>query len=171
MIASSVSAQVMSGHIIADGAASQAATPMRVVREMLRAANVGSADTVYDLGSGDGRIVVMAAQKFKSRAVGVEIDEKLVRNSTALIQSLRLDDRARIVQSDMLLIPLHDATVVTLYQFAEMNERLRPILEKQLQKGSRVVAHDFEIPGWVPSTTRTVLSENGLPHRLYVYVR
>jgi len=146
-------------------------TPMKVVEGMLRAAGVGASDVVYDLGSGDGRVVIMAARKFKSRAVGIEIDPKLARRSAERITALSLEKRASIRCEDMFTARLGDATVVALYQFAQINERLRPRLEAQLRPGTRVVTHDFEMPGWTPRAVRDILSENKLPHKVYLYVR
>ncbi len=146
-------------------------TPMRVVEEMLKLADVGRRDRVYDLGSGDGRIVIMAAQKFGARAVGVELDDDLAKQSTARIAELGLRRRARILHANMYDVSLRRATVVTLYLLTSVNERLKPILERELPSGARVVSHDFQVPGWEPEKTVQVVSENGVSHTLYLYVR
>lgn len=145
-------------------------TPMRVVEKMLELAEVTSADVVYDLGSGDGRIVIMAAQKFGARAVGVELDEKLVRESLAQIAGRGLEDRVRILRADMFTTDLRPATVVTIYQLGVVNQRLRPVLERQLRGGTRVVTLDFPLAGWQPVKVVPVQSENGMAYTLYEYV-
>jgi len=138
---------------------------------MLELAEVGPDDTVYDLGSGDGRIVIAAAQKFGARAVGVEIRGELVTQSSAEIAKLGLQKRARIIHGDMFEADLGPATVVTLYQLTAVNKRLRPLLEKRLHRGARVVACDFEIPGWTPQKTLQVTSEKGDEYKIFLYVR
>lgn len=146
-------------------------TPHRVVERMLELAGVGPDDTVYDLGSGDGRIVIAAAQKFGAHAVGVEIRGELVTQSLAEITKLGLQKRARIIHGDMFEADLGSATVVTLYQLTAVNKRLRPLLEKRLHHGARVVACDFEVPGWTPQKTVQVTSENGNEYKIFLYVR
>jgi hypothetical protein len=145
-------------------------TPMRVAEKMLELAEVKSSDIVYDLGSGDGRIVILAAQKFGALAVGVELDEKLVRESSARIAALGLEKRASIVRADMFATNLRPATVVTIYQLGVINQRLRPHLERQLRSGTRVITLDFPIPGWQPERVVHLESENGVANTLYVYV-
>ena len=146
-------------------------TPMRVAEKMLELAEVNSSDVVYDLGSGDGRIVILAAQKFGARAVGVELDEKLVRESSARIAALGLEQRACIVRADMFATNLRPATVVTIYQLGVVNQRLRPQLERQLRSHTRVITLDFPMPGWQPVQVVHLESENGVANTLYVYVR
>jgi cyclopropane fatty-acyl-phospholipid synthase-like methyltransferase len=138
---------------------------------MLQLAQVSPADLVYDLGSGDGRIVIMAAQKFGARAVGVELDPDLYKQSAARIKELGLEQRAQILHDNMFKIDVHRATVVTLYLLTAVNERLRPLLEKQLRSGARVVSHDFQIPGWEAEKNEEMISKNGISHRIYLYVR
>lgn len=157
------------GH--ADRLAPFVPTPHSVVKKMLELAQVDRHDRIYDLGSGDGRIVIMAAQKFHAEAVGVELDEELFKQSSAQITALGLEKRANILHANMYEVELRPATVVTLYLLTSVNERLRPLLEKQLRPGARVVSHDFQIPGWKPDKTETVTSETGIPHTLYLYVR
>jgi trans-aconitate methyltransferase len=146
-------------------------TPENVVSEMLRLANVDKTDRVYDLGSGDGRIVIMAAQKFHAEAVGVELDDDLYKQSTERIAALKLQDKAKILHMNMYKVSLKPATVVTLYLLTSVNERLKPILERDLRSGARVVTHDFQIPGWTPEKSLMVMSEVGISHQLYLYVR
>ena len=146
-------------------------TPQDIVDKMLELAKVTSDDVVYDLGSGDGRIVITAAQKCGAHAVGVEINPDLYRLSSSRIKELGLDDRAHIVCEDMFNVSVSRATVVTLYLLTSFNEKLRPKLETQLHSGARVVCHDFHIPGWDPEKVVDVISKNGIPHKLYLYVR
>jgi cyclopropane fatty-acyl-phospholipid synthase-like methyltransferase len=126
---------------------------------------------VYDLGSGDGRIVITAALKYGAEAVGVEMDDELFQKSTAHIAELRLQKRAKILHANMYSVNLHPATIVTLYLLTSVNERLKPLLERDLRPGARVVSHDFHIPGWTPEKTITVTSENGITHTLHLYIR
>ena len=148
-------------------------TPHKVVEKMLELAQVGPNDVVYDLGSGDGRIVIMAAQKFGAQAVGVELNGDLFKQSSARIAELGLDKRAKILHENMfdVSVSVRPATVVTLYLLTSVNERLRPILEKQLRPGTRVVSHDFKIPGWEPEKVVEVTSDDGMSHTVYLYVR
>ncbi len=138
---------------------------------MLELAEVGPDDVVYDLGSGDGRIVIAAAQKFGARAVGIEIRGVLAEQSSEEIARLGLQKSARIIHGDMFEADLGPATVVTLYQLRAVNERLRPLLEKKLRWSARVVSCDFEIPGWTPKRMVEVTSETGTPYTLYLYQR
>lgn len=146
-------------------------TPLSVVEEMLKLAKVDEHDRVYDLGSGDGRIVIMAAEKFKAEAVGVEMDENLCKQSNARIAELGLGKRAKILHENMYKVSLRPATVVTLYLLTSVNERLRPIMERDLRPGARVVTHDFKVPGWEAKDSKIVISETGVSHTLYLYVR
>jgi len=146
-------------------------TPLAVAEKMLELAKVQSDDVVYDLGSGDGRIVILAAQKFGAHAVGVELDANLYEKSSQRIRELGLQDRARIIHENMFEVNVRHATVVTLYLLTAVNERLRPMLERQLRSGARVVSHDFQVPGWQPTQTIQVLSKNGVPSKIFLYVR
>ena len=145
-------------------------TPQDVVDKMLELAKVTSDDVVYDLGSGDGRIVITAAQKFGAHAVGVEINPDLYRQSSSRIKELGLDDRAHIMCEDMFEVSVHRATVVTLYLLTSFNEKLRPKLERELRPGARIICHDFHIPGWDAEKIVDVTSKNGIPHKIYLYI-
>lgn len=146
-------------------------TPMAVARQMLELARVSKVDTVYDLGSGDGRIVIMAAKDFGAAAVGIELNDYLASQSEDKIKKMGLQKAARIIHGDLFKVDLRPATVVTVYLLTVMNERLRPKFEKELLPGTQIVCHDFRIPGWEPKQVLHVKSENGLPHTLYLYVR
>jgi len=121
-----------------------------VVTEMLRMAEVTSTDVVYDLGSGDGRLVIGAAQQFGARGVGVEIDPKLVAESRKNAARARVTERVRFLEGDLFQTDLREATVVTLYLGKELNLRVRPKLLAELKPGSRVVSHDFDMGDWKP---------------------
>ncbi len=146
-------------------------TPPDVVEKMLELAKVGPEDVVYDLGSGDGRIVIMAAQKFGAQAVGVELDDELYKQSSARIKELGLDKRAKIIHGNLFEANFRPATVVTLYLLTSVNEKLRPYLEKQLSPGTRVVSHDFKMPGWSGEKMVDVTSQDGVSHTIYLYIR
>jgi precorrin-6B methylase 2 len=145
-------------------------TPPEVVNKMLDLAKVGPNDMVYDLGSGDGRIVIMAVEKYGAQALGVELDEERVKQSSARLVELGLEKRAKIVRGNLFETDLRPATVLTLYLLPSVNQRLRPRLEKELRPGARVVSHDFTIEGWKAEQTATVTSENGSSHTVYLYV-
>lgn len=143
-------------------------SPQPVVDRMLALADIKPGETVYDLGCGDGRIVITAAMKFSAKAVGVEIRRDIYESTAAYVASLGLSEQVHIIHGDALKTNLAPADVVTLYLLTSSNERLRPVLETQLRKGARVVSHDFEIRGWKPEKTERVLVE-GRPHMIYVY--
>lgn len=143
-------------------------TPQAVVERMLTLADVKPGEMVYDLGCGDGRIVITAATKFSARAVGVEIRRDIYEATLARVASLGLSDQVRIVHGDALKTDLTPADVVTLYLLTSSNERLRPVLEAQLKPGARVVSHDFEIRGWKPEQTEKMMLQ-GRPHMIYAY--
>jgi tRNA G37 N-methylase Trm5 len=143
-------------------------SPQEVVEKMLEAAHLKPGETLYDLGSGDGRIVITAARKFKAKAVGVELSAELCKLANARVKALGLDDQVRIIHGNLLKVDLRPADVVTIYLLTASNELLRPNLERDLKPGARVVSHDFEIRGWKPSTIERVEAE-GRPRRIYVY--
>ena len=125
-------------------------TPPVVAVEMLRLAGVTKDDVVYDLGSGDGRIVIAAAQEFGARGVGFEIEPDLVAEAQRNARRAKVADRTRFVQQDIFEADLSEATVVTMYLGADVNERMRPRLLAQLKPGSRIVSHDFPMGDWKP---------------------
>jgi predicted RNA methylase len=143
-------------------------TPQNIVDRMLEAGRVRPGETVYDLGSGDGRIVITAAQKFGARAVGVEIRPDLVRMAQERIHSLGLDDRVRMLENSALRVDLSPADVVTMCLLTSSNERMKPNLEKYLKHGARVVSNEFPIHGW--RTAEVVqIKTGGMNHTIYVY--
>lgn len=150
------------------------ASPLPVVHEMLVLAELRTNETVYDLGCGDGRVAIMAAEEFGARAVGIELRDDLVKKAISKVSELGLDSRVKIVQLDLFDVDLKQADVVTLYLTTSANERVRPKLESELRNGTRVVSHDYEVLGWTPFKTDS-FCENprlGYPsHTLYVYHR
>ena len=143
-------------------------TPTNVVTAMLRLAAVGPTDVVYDLGSGDGRVVIAAAREFGARGVGVELEPRLVEESRRIAARAGVADRAQFVQQDIFVTDVSPATVVTLYLGADLNARLRPRLVAELRPGSRIVSHDFPMAGWEPARTITVQGPDR-SHTLYLW--
>ena len=128
-------------------------TPPEIVTEMLKLAGVSKDDVVYDLGSGDGRIVIAAAKEFGARGVGVEISPKLVEEARANAEKAGVSDRVRFVEQDLFEADLREATVVTLYLLPELNLKLRPKLLRELRPGARIVSHLFDMEDWKPDRT------------------
>jgi len=147
-------------------------TPETIVARMLQLGELKPGEKMFDLGSGDGRIVIMAARKFKADATGIEFDKDLCRQSSERIKKLGLDDRARIVNGDIMKQDYSSASLITVYLLPGSNDRLRPLLEKQLKKGTRVVSHDFEFADWTPEKTEHIEDDGeGRSHTLYLYRR
>ena len=144
-------------------------TPMEVVDRMLEMAEVKKGDIVYDLGSGNGRIVIRAAQKYGARGVGIEIDPDLVQKSRAKAQEEGVAHLVEFRAQDALTVNVSEATVVTLYLLPEFNAKLKPILQKQLKAGSRVVSHDFDIEDWSPSKTEKMPGTLLHQHTIYLW--
>ncbi len=143
-----------------------------IVEKMLQLGNVKKGEKVFDLGSGDGRIVIIAAEKFGANAVGVEFDKDLYQQSSDRIKRLGLADRARIIHGDLLEQDYSSADVITVYLLPVSNEKVRPLLEKQLKKGARIVAHDFTVGGWTPEKEVSIDDDGeGRSHTLYLYRR
>jgi protein-L-isoaspartate O-methyltransferase len=143
-------------------------TPQTVVEKMLSLAQVKPGETVYDLGCGDGRIVITAAQLFKAHAVGIEIRREIYEATLGRVNSLGLSDQVRIVHGNALKADLRPADVVTLYLLTSSNEKLKPVLNQYLKPTARVVSHDFEIRGWKPAVTEKV-PVDGRQHTIYLY--
>lgn len=133
-----------------DGEVPYVPTPPEVVSRMLEVARVKSGDVIYDLGSGDGRIVIQAAKKYGAKGVGIEIDAALVQKARDNAFKEKVDHLVEFHIQDALTVDVSPATVITLYMLPEFNAKLRPIFDKQLKPGSRVVSHDYDIQGWVP---------------------
>lgn len=125
-------------------------TPQIVVDEMLKLAGVTANDFVIDLGSGDGRVILTAAQKFKAHGLGVDIDKSLVALSNKQAKVEGVEDRAKFIEQDMFKADISKASVVTLYVLPDFMEKLRPKLVSELRPGARIVAHDYYMSGWYP---------------------
>ncbi len=144
-------------------------TPPDIVAKMLEVAELNKDDLLYDLGCGDGRIVVAAALKHGCRAVGYDIDARKVRQSIENVRRHGVEKLVRIEQRDIFELDLREATVITLYLLPELNERLIPQLEK-LKDGSRIVAHEFAIEGIQHDRLITLKSEgDGVPRDIFLY--
>lgn len=147
-------------------------TPETIVDKMLQLGGLKAGEKMFDLGSGDGRIVIMAAQRFHADATGVEFDKDLWRQSTDKIKSLNLQKTARIIHGDIMLQDYSSADLITVYLLPSSNDKVRPLLEKQLKKGTRIVAHDFEFSGWTPEKVEQIEDDGeGRSHTLYLYRR
>jgi len=146
-------------------------TPETIVDKMLQLGGLKAGEKMYDLGSGDGRIVIVAAQKFHADAVGVELDKDLFRQSAARILKLHLEKTAHIVNGDLLLQNYSSADLVTVYLLPDsINNKVQPLLDKQLRKGARVVAHDFEFQNWTPEQVQNIPDDGeGRSHTLFLY--
>jgi predicted RNA methylase len=145
----------------------QIPTPQIVVEKMLEAGHISPDDLVYDLGSGDGRIVITAAQKYGARAVGIEIVPDLCQKARERIQSQGLQDRVRIIEDSAMRVDLSPATLVTMFFMTASNERLRPALER-LRPGTRVVSNEFPVRGWKAAEIVRVRAGK-MEHVIYVY--
>ncbi len=156
-------------------------THEKVVAEMLKVAKVGKNDILYDLGSGDGRIVITAAKKFGTRGVGVDIDPALIREARENAAEAGVADKVKFLQQDLFKTDIREATVVTLYLGPEMNRRLRPKLLSDLKPGSRVVSHNHDLGHWTPLKTLNVRVRQDMrfktlnvrvlqQHRIYYWV-
>jgi hypothetical protein len=131
-------------------------TPQPVVDAMLQVAKVGKNDVLYDLGSGDGRIVNTAAQKFGTRGVGIDINPERIQEANENAKKAGVTDRVKFVQQDLFTTDFSEATVVTLYLLPEVNVKLRPKLLSQLKPGTRIVSHAFDMGDWKPEQTLNV---------------
>ena len=130
-------------------------TPEAVVEVMLDMAKVGPEDVVYDLGSGDGRIVIAAAKR-GARGVGIDIDPERIREANANAKSAGVTDKVKFIEGDLFDADIHDATVVTMYLLPEVNLKLRPKLMKELKPGTRLVSQSFHMGEWQPQKTEDV---------------
>jgi SAM-dependent methyltransferase len=144
-------------------------TPQEVVERMLELAQVKKGDVVYDLGSGDGRIVVTAAKKYGVRAIGFEIDPERIKESAENIKKAGVGDLVEIRQQDIRTVDLSPASVLTMYLLPEVNLMIRPNILKQMKPGSRVVSHDFDMGDWKPLKTEHIKDGSSWEHTLYLW--
>jgi SAM-dependent methyltransferase len=145
------------------------ATPPEVVLRMLKLAGVGPGDVVYDLGCGDGRIVIAAAQTFGARGVGIDINPKLIAQAQANARQAGVAERATFRVQDAMTVDVSEATVVTLYLLSASNVKLRPILTRALRPGARIVAHNYPIGDWEPDHVDTFTDAAGLTRTLFLW--
>ena len=128
-------------------------SPPEVIAAMLELAAVNPTDIVYDLGSGEGEIVIEAARRYGVRAVGVELDHERVENAERNAIGAGVTDRVTFIERDLFEVDIGEATVVTLYLFPALMQRLKPKLLRELRPGTRIVSHDFGLPDWPPDET------------------
>ncbi len=144
-------------------------TPQAVVERMLALAEVTSKDVVYDIGCGDGRIVITAAKKYGARGVGIDYDPERIRESKENAKVAGVENLVQFIQRDAMTADYSPATVVTLYLLTTSNLKLRPILTKQLKPGARIVSHAFSMGDWEPLKTETFQDENSFSRTLYLW--
>ena len=144
-------------------------TPQHIVAEMLELAQVRATDVVFDLGCGDGRIVIAAAKERRARGVCVDIDARRIRESRANAERAGVADRIAFLDQDLLETELGDATVVTLFLSPEMNLKVRPKLWRELKPGTRVVSYMHSMGDWAPREARNVKGDYG-PRQLFLWI-
>jgi len=145
------------------------ATPMSVVRRMLELADLKPGDVLYDLGCGDGRIVVEAARRYGVRGVGVDLDPRRIGESRHLARRRGVEHLVEFRVENAMATDLSPASVVAIYLQPESNALLRPRMERQLRPSARVVSHDYEVPGWTPFAEDSMVDASGKRHYLYAY--
>lgn len=144
-------------------------TKFPVVDEMLKMAGVQAADVLYDLGCGDGRIVIGAAQKYGARGVGIDLDPERIRESEINAAKAGVSDKVRFATGDLFETDIREATVVSLYLLTAVNLRLRPRLLRELRPGARVVSHNFGMDRWLPDVSSEV-DVDGVRHDVFLWV-
>ena len=144
-------------------------TPQDVVDRMLQLAEVTSKDVVYDLGCGDGRIVITAAQKYAARGVGVDIDPERIAESEANAKKAGVEKLVTFKLQDAMEVDVSQASVVTLYLLSSSNRKLRPILTRQLKPGARIVSHAFDMGDWEPLKREAFDDANGISRVIYLW--
>jgi cyclopropane fatty-acyl-phospholipid synthase-like methyltransferase len=140
-----------------------------VIDRMLDLARVKPSDILYDIGSGDGAIVIRAAKKYGVKGVGIEIDQGLVAKARDNAFRENVQDLVEFRAQDAFTVDVSSATVVTLYMLPDFNAKLRPMLDRQLKPGTRVVSHDFDIPGWVPDKVESVKGDFVHDHKVLLF--
>jgi len=140
-------------------------TPLEVAKKMLDLSQVKPGEVLYDLGCGDGRLIILAAKDIGAKSTGIELREDLVERARTEIKRFDLEDKVKVIQGNFFDVNISDANVITLYLTSSANERLRPKLEAELKPGTRVVSHDFKVPGWKPVGVYDEL----LGHTIYTY--
>jgi len=145
-------------------------TSEEIVRRMLQIANVKPNEIVYDLGAGDGRIIIIAATEFNARSIGIEIRKDFVQDIENKIRKLKLEDRVSIIHGSFFDVNISEADVVTMFLLESVNEKLKPKLERELKPGARIISHEFKIPGWKPNYYEKFRCSDGTKHDLYLYI-
>jgi ribosomal protein L11 methylase PrmA len=168
-IASSSTLDAQDTRLSAPSLAPYVPTPQDVVDKMLAMAQVTKDDVVYDLGCGDGRIVVTAARTFGARGVGVDIDPERIKEAEENAKAAGVSDRVTFKLQDAMAVDVSPATVVTLYLLSSSNLKLRPLLTKQLRPGARIVSHAFSMGDWPPLETETFTDSRGSERTLYLW--
>ena len=143
-------------------------TPLPVVERMIELAEIGPSDVVYDLGSGDGRMVILAAARRGARGVGVDVNPVWVREAALYAEHYGVAGKVTFRVEDLFMTDLRDASVVMLYLLPDVNRKLEPRLRAQLKPGARVVSHEYRIGDWVPGKSEVMLV-NGVPHEIHVW--
>jgi len=143
-------------------------SPQPIIDRMLEIANLRPGETLYDLGCGDGRILVSAVKNFRAKAVGVEVSEQLAQRANANLHTQGIEGQAKVIQADMMSVDVGGAQVVSLYLPTEANDLLRPKLEKELKPGARVVSLDFKVRGWKPARVEKIEAHHR-PYTVYLY--
>ena len=152
-----------------DSLAPYVPTPYDVVNRMLELAEVTRDDVVYDLGCGDGRIVITAAERFGARGVGIDYDPERIAEANANAARRGVEDLVTFIRQDAMEADVSEATVVTLYLLSSSNRRLRPLLTGQLRPGARIVSHAFRMGDWRPNVTQEFEDERGTPRTLHLW--
>jgi len=140
-------------------------TPLEVAKKMLELADLKAGERLYDMGCGDGRLIILAARDIGAVSTGIELREDLVERAKTEAKRFNLEGKVKVIQGNFFDVSIADADVVTLYLTSSANERLRPKLEAELKPGARIISHDFKIPGWKPVTVYDEL----LGHTIYKY--
>ncbi len=144
-------------------------SPERAIDKMLEMANPKPGETLYDLGCGDGRILIAAAERYKVKGVGIEISSRLAETAVENVKKHRLQGEVKIIHGNFMNTDLSPANVVTLYLATTANDTLRPNLERYLRPDTRVVSYDYPIPGWKPIETSETEGHQGAVHTIYLY--
>ncbi len=147
------------------------ASPQPVVEKMLEVAAVRPGETVFDLGCGDGRILVTAVQQFRAKAVGVELSDRHAKTATEKIASLGIQNDAKVIHGNLMDVDTSSADVVTIYLMTLSNDKLRPKLEHELKPGTRIVSLNYEVRGWKPAKVEKVEASDSRhrPYTIYLY--
>ncbi len=147
-----------------------APTPEAVARQMMKIARLQKGEVFYDLGSGDGALLIMAVGEFGARAVGVELQRKFVEYSRRRVRDFGLEDRVTVVEGDLFRADVSDADVLILYLLPEALEKLRPKLERELKHGTRIAVYKYQVGGWSPTEVQSVATDMG-EAQIFLYER